>query len=185
MQGGETGAAATGDYEVFRRRVGQNWPMTVYMTVSASVAGNPIQVIDSQAPNGVAFEYKVRYRVGTAISPFSNTATATAKDGATALAAGGLTVEIIEAPATAAPGQPIPVRIKVTGTGLSTAALQWRVNQGAWQKSAAKTGNGTYEASFTLVPGGVTAGDVVSVVAAARNADEQAASEEVKVKITP
>jgi len=184
MQGGDTGAAVSGDYEVFRRRVGQNWPTTVYMTVSASVAGNPIQVIDAQATNGVAFEYKVRYRVGTAISPFSNTATATAKDDAASLAGAGLTVEIIEAPAAAALGQPIAVKVKVTGVGLSTVGLQWRVNDGAWQKSAAKTGNGTYEATFTLVPGGVAAGDVVSLVAAAKSADEEAASEEVKVKIT-
>jgi hypothetical protein len=184
MQGGDTGAAASGDYEVFRRRVGQSWPTTVYMTVSASVAGNPIQVTDAAAPNGVAFEYKVRYRVGTAISPFSNTATATAKDGAASLAAAGLTVTITEAPATVLAGQPIAVKVAVSGEGLSTVALQWRVNDGAWQKSATKTGSDTYEVSFTLTPGGVVVGDVVSLVATAANAKEQVASEEVQVGIT-
>jgi hypothetical protein len=184
MQGGDTGAAASGDYEVFRRRVGQSWPTTAHLTVSASVAGNPIQVTDSQAPNGVAFEYKVRYRVGTAISPFSNTATATAKDGAASLAAAGLTVTITEAPATVASGQPIAVNVAVSGEGLSTVALQWRVNDGVWQKSATKTGSDTYEVSFTLTPGGVVVGDVVSLVAIAANAKEQVASEEVQVGIT-
>jgi hypothetical protein len=185
VQGSDGQADTTGDYEVFRRRSGQAWPTTPYMTVPASIQGSPIQVTDTQAPNGVTFDYKVRYRISTAISPFSNTATATARnDGSSTASTAGLSVEITQAPTSVAAGQPVAITAQVESEELSAVRLEWRVNNGLWQKATGKTGRGTYEATFTLMPGGVQAGDALHVVAVASDATDEAKSEEVKIEIT-
>ncbi len=178
-------AQATGLYDVFRRRVGLAWPTTPRLTVSTSVTGDPIVTVDTGVPNGVAFEYKVRYRVDTAVSPFSNTSRATADGSSSASSlAAGLSVEIAEAPDSAGVGESICVRVGVQGEGLSQVRLHWMPAGGeTWQKTAAATGNDSYEASFTVAPAGVEPGAEVRLMAVAEDADEQAKSEEVSVRI--
>jgi hypothetical protein len=177
-------AEPIGDYEVFRRRGSSPWPATPYMVVPARTQGDPLAVVDNAAPNGVAFEYKVRYRVETSISPFSNIARATARDDSADAADAGLSVAITDAPASVAAGAPIAVTVSVTGEGLSTAALRWRVNQGDWQQSATRTGRDSYEAAFTLAPGNVAPGDVLDLAAVAADATVTVLSDEVRVEIT-
>lgn len=179
-------AQITGDYEVFRRRVGQPWANTPYMVVSASVEGNPIRVTDTQATNGVQFEYKVRYRVSTAISPFSNTAVATAKDDRTSSAASQKPmVSILDCPAEVHSGEIIHIRVRVHTVGLSTVAVEWRVNDGPSRSSPPRTGRDSYEAAFDLMVGGLHPGDTVYLTARAASVQGTAESEEVEVRTVP
>ncbi|MBM3499237.1 MAG: fibronectin type III domain-containing protein [Armatimonadetes bacterium] len=178
--------AAEGDYEVFRRRATGAWPSTPHMIVPASTAGDPLAVVDNQATNGVAYQYMVRYRVQTSISPFSNVAQATAQDdsASAAAAASGLNVAIVDAPTSASAGAPIVVKVSVNGEGLSTVGLQWRVNEGAWQSTATQTGKDAYEATFTLSLGSAAPGDRIDLVAIASDASGSVLSEEAQVEIT-
>jgi hypothetical protein len=180
-------AQTSGVYEVFRRQVGQSWPSTPRLSISTSVAGDPIITVDTGVPNGVAFEYKVRYRVDTVLSPFSNIARATAQNNTTtsvAAAQAALSVCIAEAPEVVAPGEPIRVRVSVDGDGLSQARLRWMVvGTEAWQQTAAINGSDSYEVTFTLAPA-VQAGAEVRLVAVAENAETTVESEELPVRIS-
>lgn len=179
-------AQSSGVYEIFRRRVGQPWYSTPRLRVSTSVSGDPITTVDTGVPNGVAYEYRVRYRVDTVISPFSNTAQAKAeKNTSTSVAAAqaGLSVSIAEPPESVAVGDSIPVRAVVVGAGLSQVRLRWIVEgTEVWRQTAAVTGKDSYEATFTLTPA-VEAGAEVRLIAVAEDADKAVESEEVAVRI--
>jgi hypothetical protein len=179
----DSGTDTTGDYEVFRRRTTEQYGTTPYKIVPASTTGSPLRTVDTNAQNGVTFEYKVRYRVGTAISPFSNTATATARADSSS-GTDGLAVTITSAPDSAALGQSIEVVVAVTGEGLSNVRLEWAADGGAWSKTATRSGANSYEARFTLTPGSVAAGSVVEVVAIAAGAKGEARSGTVSITIT-
>lgn len=180
-------AQSSGQYEVFRRQVGQSWPTTPRLRVSTSVPGDPLTTVDTGVPNGVQFEYKVRYRVDTVISPFSNIARGTAEKNTTtsvAAAQAALSVSIADAPESVAVGQSIRVRAVVTGDGLSQVRLRWTVaGTDVWQRTAAVNGKDAYEATFTLAPA-VEAGGEVRMIAVAEDAAQTVESEEVSVRIS-
>ncbi|MGQ9731898.1 MAG: hypothetical protein ACUVX8_11590 [Candidatus Zipacnadales bacterium] len=180
-------AAITGQYEVFRRKAGTEWSDTAYRIVPQSVEGNPIVIVDSPVPNGVTYQYKVRYRVGTAISPFSNVAQAAAKNDSSANAntAGdsGLTVAITNAPAFVTAGETASIVVTVRSIAPSVVHLEWSTDDSTWNKTALRSGKGTYTANFDITPGIVRPGAVLRIVAVATDAQEETRSEEVVIEI--
>jgi len=176
-------------YEVFRRQAGEDWPPAPSKIVPTSVTGNPLTTLDSGLPNGVQFEYRVRLRINSAISPFSNIARAAASAGGSAPSAagdgGGLTVTIANAPQSATAGSAISVKVRVEGKGESCVRLAWTTaGSGTWWATTEMTGKGAYDAYFSLAPGDVGPGDEVRMVAVAAEAGEEVQSEEVGVQIT-
>ncbi len=182
--GGTDAAAASGSYEIFRRQSGTSWSADPYDTVSDGVMGDPIFYFDTGATTGVTFEYKVRYRVGTAISPFSNTASAESAAGDVSSSAAGLTVAITETPDEVSVGVPVSIVVDVSGEGLSGAVVQRKGPSGEWSRTAQVTKSGAYTATFSIVPGGVEPGDNITVVAVAADADTEVTSDEIVIEIT-
>ena len=183
---GDDGAAATVDeYELFRRPLGGSWPDTPLKSVSTDQSGDPLLTEDTGLQNGRTYEYKVRYRAGTAISPFSNSDTAAAlADGASSSGGGatenGLTVRIVDAPAEAPAGEAFSVVVSVQGSGLSSVRLLYTDADGEWLATEGVDGSGSYETIFTVTPDG---GSATTLRAVASNETGDAFSAERTVAL--
>jgi len=167
--GGTDGiAATTGEYELFRRASGGSWPSTPLRTISASESGAALLTEDTGLPNGKTYEYKVRYRAGTAISPFSNSDSAAARadgtsSGHLSSSGNGLTVRIVDAPTEAKVGESVMVVVSVQGSGLSSVRLLYTDAAGQWRATQAVGGAGSFETTFTVAPEGGAAMQLVAV----------------------
>ena len=169
-----------GQYEFYRRTSTGTYSALPTIIVSAAGTNDPMTYTDSGLTDGTRYYYKARYRRFNQISPFTAEASATpvkslvttkeaAGEGASVTlesAVTGLSVSLLNPPASVVAGQDVLIGVNVRARGRSAVCLEYAAGA-SLARTAAVVGNGSYEGQIKLTTAGWPVGTTVQVRAVA------------------
>ncbi|MCE5237735.1 fibronectin type III domain-containing protein [bacterium] len=182
-----------GQYDIYRRTGTTAYTAAPTIIVSAAGTTDPMTYVDSGLTNGTRYYYKMRYRRYNQISgftaevsaiPVNNTSSSSSaspsstdvESSSLSTAAATLSVQLSDTPGTALVGQDLVLSADVTGTGGSSVYLQYSINGAPAARTAAVTGQGSYQAQLKLRIGSLPPGSTIRVRAVAVSGQETATS---------
>ncbi|MEI6504103.1 MAG: fibronectin type III domain-containing protein, partial [Armatimonadota bacterium] len=165
-----------GQYEFYRRTATGAYTALPTFTVNVAGTVDPMTYVDSGLTNATRYYYKMRYRRYNQISAFTaeasaapakgvaaNKATTGDRAGGTlASTAPGLSAALLSPPVRVVAGQNALLGVSVSASGRSAVCLEYAVGSSV-ARTAAATGNGSYETQLPLRTAGLPAGTIVQV----------------------
>lgn len=181
-----------GQYEFYRRTSSGTYGSTPTFVVSDAGTTNPMTYVDTGLSNGTMYTYKVRYRRYNQVSAFTAEASATPVVGPAAAAAPAavdpvtqpedeepatLTVSLSNPPQTVLVGQDLTLTADVNGPGAGSVCLEYSINGAAVARTAAVSGQGSYQATIRIKTSVLSPRSVIRVRAVAVSGALSAASD--------